>query len=352
VVPPGGIAVVSNAAWQYSKTIQLNTGKSGAQITGNVYGFPLLIRLTDKNFDFSGAKINGDDIRFTKKDNTPMAHQIERWDAVGGRAEIWVKADTILGNDSAQSIVIYWGNPNAASASNGAAVFDTANGYQGVWHLNGAAGGLENDATIHHYNATPSGKVLPVDTAGIIGTAKRFDGASGFFDMKNTANSGMNFSYKGQYTLSAWVNADTLDSAFQALVYKGTYQYGLQIRPEHVWEFNEYKDSSYWEGVRYPAIAHVWKHVVSVRSGAQELLYVDGTLVSTTVINTPRQFGIVGRSTASDVQLGHSIDGDEGGRYFKGALDEVCVSGVSRSADWIKLCYMNQRSDDKVVIFK
>ena len=351
-VPSGGIAMVANTEWQFSKSIGLNTSPSGAQIAGTVYGFPLLIRLTNMNFNFGEAKSGGDDIRFTKQDNTPLACEIARWDAANAQAEIWVKMDTLLGNTSAQSIFMYWGNPDVSGISSSFAVFDTASGFQGVWHLDAAANTIEKDGTIHHYDATPYGKTLPSAMVGIVGMAKKFDGASSYFDMKGTANSTMNFSEKGQYTLSAWVNADTLDSTFQALVYKGTYQYGLQIRPENVWEFNEYKDSSWWEGVRYPAVAHTWKYVVSVRSGAAEILYVDGAPVSSTVVITTRVTGIVARSTASDVQLAHSIDGDEGGRYFKGALDEVCVSSVSRSPDWIKLCYMNQRTDNKLVEIK
>ncbi|MGB7567566.1 MAG: DUF2341 domain-containing protein [Chitinivibrionales bacterium] len=351
-VPSDGIVILLNTAWQYSKTIGLNATQSGAQIAGNIYGFPVLIRLTNMNFNFGEATTGGGDIRFTKQDNTALAYEIERFDAVNGHAEIWVKTDTIFGNDSTHSIVMYWGNPGAASASSGAAVFDTAHGYQGVWHMGAVTGAIEPDATIHHFNASPYGSPLPDDTVGIIGMAKKFNGSSNYFDMTGTAGSSLSFPERGQYTLSAWVNVDTLDSSFQALVYKGTYQYGLQIRPENVWEFNEYKDSSWWEGVRYPAVAHTWKYVASVRSGASMFLYVDGALVSDSVTITTRAYGIVARSTASDLQLSHSIDGDEGGRYFKGALDEVCVAGVSRSSDWIKLCYMNQRTDDKLVVLK
>jgi hypothetical protein len=351
VVPSGGTVVLSNPAWQYSKPITLNTTSTGAQIYNTLYGFPVLIRLTASNFNFAQAQSNGGDIRFTKTDNTPLAYEVGRFDAVNGKAEIWVKADTVFGNDSSQTIIMYWGNPNALAASASAAVFDTGNGFQGVWHLEAPGGSIEKEATARHFDATPSGKTLPTDTLGIIGMAKRFDGTSSYFDMKGTAGSVLNFPEKGQYTLSAWVNADTLDSAFQALVYKGTYQYGLQIRPENVWEFNEYKDSSWWQGVRYPAVAHVWKYIASVRSGASEFLYVDGVLASDSVTITTRVSGIVARSTASNLQLAHSIDGDEGGRYFRGAMDEVSVSNISRSPDWIKLCYMNQRADDKLVIF-
>jgi hypothetical protein len=351
-VPSGDTAVVSNTAWQFSKTIVLNTSASGASVAGNVYKFPVLVRLTSMNFIFNDAKGNGDDLRFTKQDNTPLAYEVQRWDAANEQAEVWVKADTIFGNNGEQAIVMYWGNPNASAGSNSAAVFDTAGGFQGVWHLDGASGDIEKDATVHRYDATPYGKTLPKDTIGVIGTAIKFDGISNYFDMKGTAGGAVNFLEKSRYTLSAWVDVDTLDSSFQALVYKGTYQYGLQIRPENAWEFNEYKDSSWWEGVKFTAVAHTWKYVVGARSGAQEFLYVDGQLVSNTLIFTTRQFGIVARNTSLDLQLAHSADGDEGGRFFKGALDEVCVAGVSRSADWIKLCYMNQRPDDKLVVFK
>jgi hypothetical protein len=38
--------------------------------------------------------------------------------------------------------------------------------------------------------------------------------------------------------------------------------------------------------------------------------------------------------------------------YFKGMLDEVRISSGACSADWIRLCYMNQKSDDALVVFK
>ena len=35
--------------------------------------------------------------------------------------------------------------------------------------------------------------------------------------------------------------------------------------------------------------------------------------------------------------------------YFKGLMDELEISAVARSADWIKLCYMNQRTGSVLV---
>jgi len=39
-------------------------------------------------------------------------------------------------------------------------------------------------------------------------------------------------------------------------------------------------------------------------------------------------------------------------RYFYGSLDEFRIDKTVRNANWIKLCYMNQREDDKLIRFK
>jgi hypothetical protein len=38
--------------------------------------------------------------------------------------------------------------------------------------------------------------------------------------------------------------------------------------------------------------------------------------------------------------------------YFDGSIDETVVSYTARSADWIKLCYMNQKAQDALVKFR
>ena len=85
------------APWVHSMKINLNTTRSGADISGNVYGFPILIRLNSNNFNFSSAQSDGRDIRFTKSDNTILPYEIERWDAASQLAEVWVKVDIDMG---------------------------------------------------------------------------------------------------------------------------------------------------------------------------------------------------------------------------------------------------------------
>lgn len=81
------------------------------------------VHLTASNFDFSHAKKNGEDIRFTKKDGTtPLSYWIEKWDSANADARIWVKTDTLLAS-ATDTVRIYYGNSSATSLSDGYSTF-------------------------------------------------------------------------------------------------------------------------------------------------------------------------------------------------------------------------------------
>jgi len=82
VAPESYAKVVAfDAGWNHSKRIVLNTSAAGAGVTGDVYGFPVLLRFTEANFAFSEAKENGDDLRFVNSSGAPLPYEIEEWDA-------------------------------------------------------------------------------------------------------------------------------------------------------------------------------------------------------------------------------------------------------------------------------
>jgi hypothetical protein len=348
--------------WGYSKTIVLNTTNSGANVSRNVFKFPLLVRLADTNFIFSQAKTNGEDLRFAKSDSTPLPYEIERWDAANSRAEVWVKIDTIYGDNGTQAITMYWGNPDAVSASNSAAVFDTTNGFQGVWHLSEAGNTTAYDATGNHYDGTPSNMTAASVVSGIIGTAQDFNGSSSYITMANTANSKLNFPQNGNYSMSLWVYIDTLDGNWHEIAGKGHEQYYIKFKSignnQAIWEFVEFQDKQGWQYTEdsvppAPSIKQ-WVNITGVREGAQQRLYINGALVSSTV---KMMNGSNARNSGDDFMIGRyarlvTIPYYEGWCYVNGTIDEVRVSSVVPSADWITLCYMNQRADDKLVIFK
>ena len=98
------VSVVSYAAWSNSASLYILTTANGANLPAGASetNFPVLVRLSSNNFNFSQAKTNGEDIRFEGADGTPLAYQIEQWDVTGGIASIWVRIPLIQGNTNQQ----------------------------------------------------------------------------------------------------------------------------------------------------------------------------------------------------------------------------------------------------------
>ncbi|HAO99540.1 MAG TPA: hypothetical protein DCQ83_05800, partial [Fibrobacteres bacterium] len=157
--------------WLNYKDITINTSAAGANVTGDVARYPLLVRLDSNSFtDFavSGTKAS---IRFARG-SVHLPYQVERWDSAGGNvAEIWVLVDSVYGNNSSQSIRMYWSSVGAGDSSSSSGVFNTSNNFQAVWHMNGAtATSNELDATNNNFTATyfqSAGSTTPLSTGGI-----------------------------------------------------------------------------------------------------------------------------------------------------------------------------------------
>ncbi len=356
-VASGDTTTIAYSAWKSSQKLYLNTTSSGANVQSTLLGFPVLVRLTQNNFNFAAASSNGNDIRFAKANGTPLSYEIEQWDVSAGQAAVWVRVDTVYGNDSTHFIIMFWGNPNVAGGANSGAVFDTSSGFQGVWHLGRPDGSIELDATYNHFDATPS-DTGPIAAAGQIGVAKKFDGVSTSFDVKNSASGKLNFPEMGTYTISAWVYSDTLNDSSHLIVGKGNQQYYLKQKftpnlDSQTWEFVEYQTATGWQITDYQSSPKAWTYLCGVRSNGNQYLYVNGILVNSTPGNNPP---IQGRDTSQDVTIGKYLQfvtpSGEGYCPFKGVIDEVRISSISQSADWIKLEYMNQKVPGALVVFK
>ncbi len=342
------ISLPLKSSWNYSKQIILNTSATGADVSENVYKFPVLIRLTKNNFDFKKAEANGKDLRFIKKDNTPLSFEIECWDHEKERADIWVKVDTILGHNDSQYIFMLWGNPNATSTENSENVFDTATGFQGVWHMDSSDDMGLMDATNNHYNAKCYSMNTRISTVeGIVGDAQKFDGKTNYAIVTNSSNSKLNFSQYEYYTISAWVYSDSMNYTYQTIISKGNQQYGLQLSFENKYQFFEYAHNRGWKCTEAPAISKKWKFVVAVQNRTEQLLYVDGTLVNNTYFVVP---GSEIRNFSENVCIGKGTADLK--RWFTGMIDEIRIHNLAKNSNWIKLSYMNQRPDDRLVIMQ
>ncbi|MBN1130123.1 MAG: DUF2341 domain-containing protein [Chitinispirillaceae bacterium] len=355
----GMVRLSPTETWAYSKKIVLNTAASGAGIAGNVVNFPVLIRLSAASFSFDQTSPDGADLRFARADSTLLPCEIERWDGVAGRADIWVKVDTVYGADSTQYITMFWGGSHREdhlSVFGSVDVFDTRDGFRGVWHLGSSVQSLLPDATRNRYHGTPKAMGAASSVAGAIGLARRFDGEASHIIMNGTARSALDFGADATYAVSAWVNVDLLNGRHRIIASKGNKQYNLQIKNTDSWEFAQFRDtpsdSVGWEETITPAQSGAWVYITGIRSGTRQLLYVDGVCVDSSITLYPLKVEDTQRSRdqTRDFAIGRLPDGPS--YFFPGKIDEVRVMGVEPTQDWIRLCYMNQKANDKLVVFK
>lgn len=317
-------AAASYPGWKHQGTIVLLTTPDGANLpaTTTLEGFPVLVRLNSTWFAFSQARPDGGDVRFSSASGQPLAYQIEDWDATAGTANVWVRVPLITGN-ARQDLHLHWGKADAVSEASGAAVFNDSNGYLSVWHLNGPG----TDA-VGVLSAKDNGTT---DTSGVIGRARHLAGGQGISGGEKIEH----FPTGAQpHSSEAWVRATVTNGTI--LGWGNEQAQGKVVMrfasPPHI------NVDAYFSGGNASSLSTLpmaqWIHVVHTYGDGRAKLYVNGVLDSDVAKGGPMAIRKPARLWI-------------GGWYnhfnFVGDLDEVRVSRVERSAEWVKLQYENQK---------
>jgi autotransporter-associated beta strand protein len=333
------------ANWGHSCHLVLNTSGSGANVSGNVLRFPVLVRLDPSNFDgFADTRAGGADLRFSRPDSTPLHYQIERWlDGAGNNdtAEIWVLVDTVYGSNAPQSILMFWGNATAVDSSDGPAVFSTASDFEAVWHLDDipdttSASIIDQVAGL---NATPHGNMTISDRAkGQIGYAINFDGYNNYCRTPLS-------SHASERSFSAWINPTTSEPTtyIESVIdgdEAGGYGNGWGLSNSQI---KVVLDDEFWTPGQAVTLGQ-WQHVAVTFNTTQAILYYNGTQVATHSYTQSATLSdtayIIGRSAANDTI------------FFHGDIDELRVDNNMLSPDWVKLCYENQKKSQSLVNYE
>jgi hypothetical protein len=316
--------------WNHQGIWYINTSATGAGIKGQLSRFPMLIRLQAPDFDFSQANPDGSDIRFSDSHGKEITYEIERWDTQAGLAEIWVNIPNIDANSVENFFQMYWGNPEAGPHSSGAQVFNSKNNFSAVLHLkeigNARAAGYA-DATGLGHTGTGIDMNASNTLAGAIGLGQNLNGSTQWINVTGNFPIG-----KTPRNLSGWGKLS--DAKLQGhLAEYGSFSnlatFGLWISTNKwgAWHWGLNND------IISPLATDINWHLISLDyNGTTSRLYVDGALVASgdKVLAT----------TANGFTIGASYIGDY---RWTGLIDEIEVATVSRSADWIKLAFENQR---------
>lgn len=332
------------SAWAHRKDLYYDASPKGADLAADVFDFPVLIRLAKPDFPFAEARDSGQDLRFSKADGTPLSFEIDRYDPVAGRAEIWVRIDTVKAGHHGHLARMHWGNPAAGPAGSQAEVFRRGDGFVSVWHLRGQYPTARANSVAAGLDAVPGNYDSDEQTAGIIGYADSLDGAAAGDHLQTWEPYA---ELTGGFTLSAWAYpvAAAASAAFLDLGNGAGQDNLILARAGSTGDlvFEAYKGSAASRVTAADAITlNTWQHFAVTVAGKSVKIYRNGVLAASgeladSLAPVRRGLNYLGRSSrATDA-------------CFAGKLDEPVVSNAVRSADWIKLAYANQRADQVLV---
>ena len=314
-------------SWKHSGSLYIFTGPEGVGLPATVRetNFPLLLRLDRETFDFGEAKPHGEDIRFTDAGAAVLAYQIEQWDADKGAACIWIRIPTIVGN-TRQAITMYWGNAGARSESSGPAVFNWENGYCCVIHM--------NEPLVDEV-----GSVTPVDSGttairSMIGDGRHFAAGKGIkcgTQLTSLPQGVTRASTEAWFRLpAAERDADRLGQR------RGPRRQSTHAasQPGYIHIDSDFSDVNCDRTLRLGQ----WIDVAHTYDNGDGRVYINGHLEG-------EEHPLLDIKSPERMWIGGWYDNFD----FEGDIDEVRISKVARSPDWIKLEYENQKANQTLV---
>lgn len=341
-----------DAGWLYRQQIvskQQITVASNITPSTTLTNFPVLIKLTDQaNPIFNKALANGDDIVFTLSDGTTrLDHEIESYNNSAGNKEFaaWVKIPT-LSPSSNTNIYMYYGNNDASNQQNSASVWD--NNYKGVLHLKEESSGT---GTIDLYkDSTPNTNdgddyISAAGQNGIIGSGHEFDGVDDYVDIMDNAS----LDITDKITVEAWVYLRST-TGDRVLLSKGDDRFVLWFPagsniPVAVIYQSGYVSLSF----NSPINLNTWTFLsftYDKDGGANNFkTYINGVLKSSATRTGP-----MGTDNNS-LSIGASKYWGMYPVYFNGFIDEVRISSIARSSDWLRTSYNSQSSPQNYLTF-
>lgn len=293
-----------------------------------------MIKITDDSDIGESALSTGYDIRITSSDGTTiLAYERESFSIVDSvcNALIWVNVP-ILSNETDTVLYLYYGKADATDGANKTAVWDS--NYKGVWHLSQDPTGSSPqilDSTGNENNGTVAGNAAL--TAGTIGNALSFDGTGDYISVPDHNSLDIAFQTAGGITMQAWANPTNTELEMGILSKSSNYK--MSVLGNGQLKFATFGWTGSGEGnvVNFGQMNSL--AITYNRTTLDLIFYINGSS-STTSEYTPN--GGVNTTELFFGQLAASTN------LFTGIIDEIRISSIDRSAEWLATEYNNQSS--------
>ena len=307
--------------------------------------FPFLFSTTDPAFatTVNGGHVassNGYDIVFSSDPagvNT-LDYELEKYDPATGQIIAWIRIPTLshLGDTT---LYMFYGNASISdSQQNAPGVWN--NGYLGVWHLANGSVLSATDSTVNAYSGTILGASA---TTGIIDGAASFTGSNSnsYPEQTSHIDVGNLGAFPPQGTIEFWMNPSSLSSYPNAFTtnYNGGNN-AIRFEEDSSGDFAAVIGSGSFNGYAFMSAsmqpnswydtALTWNAAISNATG-----FLNGTQVFNASTSN------LWPTTFPDIAIG---GGYNASRDWIGSIDEVRISSVARSSDWLAAEYNSEVS--------
>jgi biopolymer transport protein ExbB len=322
-----------NNDWKYRKEIGFDLTSSGADISGTPQDVPVLVRLSLANFSyFNDTKADGSDFRLIAGDDkTPLKFHFEKYDPQNQIALLWVRVPQITGGSKSDKIYAYYGNPDAPSAADDAGTYDA----QQVLVLSlSETTGLPADSTAYKNN--PSASTAILTPASLIAGGATFAGNE---SITVPATASLRLLPNQGLTASAWLRIAAPQQAAVLALTDGAKSLGLYVEGARVTARAELGGAPVTVTSASDLSMSQWHHVAFTAAGGKLTLYVDGLPAGSASLILQEVGGTL------------TVGAAGGAKFLTGDVDEVEVSKVARTAEWIKASAMGQGMDANLVLY-
>jgi biopolymer transport protein ExbB len=322
-----------NNDWKYRKEIAFDLTPAGADIAGTPQDVPVLVRLSLANFSyFNDTKPDASDFRLVAADDkTPLKFHFEKYDPQNQMALLWVRVPQITGGSKTEKIYAYYGNLDAPAAADIPGTYDASQTLV-LSFSEGAGSPMDSTA----YKNNPSASTAVLSPAGLIGGEAKFSGEE---SITVPATASLRLLPNQGFTASAWLRVERAQQATVFALSDQGKSLELALDGSRLVARATLGGAPATVSQSSDVTFNQWHHVALTAGNGKLTLFIDGIAAGSVPV------------TLAEIGGNFTIGAANGARFLTGEIDEVEVSKVARSADWIKASARGQGMDANLVVY-
>ncbi|MCQ6958253.1 DUF2341 domain-containing protein [Mucilaginibacter aquariorum] len=346
------VSAASFSGYAFKKQLTLKSSTLG--ITQDQTNFPALVYIQDNSLiitntcsnkvqyptgNYNGSAGTNYDFAFLDPtSSTELNYQVESYNQTTGTLLVWVKIPTLYAATN-NTLSFYFGSLTPAHS---ATFYSNTwpSDYLAVYHFNESPTSTVLDATNNHVDGVATNVTAADDkihlAAGLTGGGYSFNGTAKIITNKTAT-------ITGPFTLSAWVNVTNPAGDNKVVSNELDYGTGYKLGVKTNVIETETRSTNLITTVGNlgdgGTVTTGWHYIQGTFTGTTFKNYLDSVAATTVLTKTAPSITPVGGNVVA-IGIDHRSVTDE--NFYNGLMDEVRISNVIKSPNWIKAEYTNQ----------